>query len=145
MGTLGKKILESLKVLPKWLTRQLLKLINLITDSGRLVPRGKFLEEDGYKRFLSRDGICGEAVEPLFGIVFQDKGDKMQLYCVLNQLLDLYHHAYFFEFFNKNVCVLTFNPIEFWQYGYELRFKLIVIAGCFRMGLRFSVDNIGPL
>jgi hypothetical protein len=71
MGTLGKKILESLKVLPKWLTRQLLKLIDFVTDSGRLVPREKFLEEEGNKPFPSSDRACGEAVQPLLGCVFK--------------------------------------------------------------------------
>ena len=70
MGTLGKKILESLKVLPKWLSQQLLKLIDLVAESSRFVPRKKILKEEGNKPFPSCDGMCGEAVHPLLGIVF---------------------------------------------------------------------------
>ena len=53
MGTLGEKILESLKILTKRLSRQLLKLIDLVAESGRLVPRKKFIKEEGNKPFPS--------------------------------------------------------------------------------------------
>ena len=143
MGTLGKKILESLKVLPKWLTRQLLVLINLVTNSGRLVPREKFLEEDRYKRFLSCDGMCGEAVQPLLGCVFQGEWDKMQFYCVLARMLDFKQSAHFFEFSNKHVCVFAFQPMKFRQSRDELRLEFIIIACCCR---QFNTGRVwGPL
>ena len=70
MGTLGKKILESLKVLPKWLTWKLVKLVNLIADFCRFVPREEFLEEDGDKCFPSGDRVGYEAIKSLLGIIF---------------------------------------------------------------------------